>query len=329
MNDCNGGAGEEWESSKLVCTLCRDTREWHRAKKRFSYAELQIATNGFCPQNSMSDHGSKAYVGLLNDQRKILIRETPSVAMREDDFEREVGMLEGVRHPNVALLLGFCSEGSNRFLVYEYVCNASLNTHLSDRNEKLSWEIRINIAYGAAKGLEYLHEQGIYGSMRPSNILVTHDFQPMVSYYGVRNEYEALGEWSGQLPKRSAMKTFEHLAPEYGETGKEASKADVFSFGVVLLELITGRKTVQDTHGLSFLRWARPLLRHKKYTELTDPMLKDTPDVYQLYWLIRVADKCLSLDPKSRYSMNKVVKALSDVVNCCGVEEFSPTESEL
>lgn len=121
--------------------------------------------------------------------------------------------------------------------------------------------------------------------MRPGNILITHDFQPMVrvklvcimrilqksishiaiydlplhldqlSYYGFINQYEALGQSSGQLPKQSALKTFEHLAPEYHETGKELSKADVFSFGVVLLELITGRKTVEDTDGQSFLRW--------------------------------------------------------------------------
>lgn len=97
----------------------------------FTYAELQIATNGFCSQNLMSDHGSKTYLGLLNDQRKILIRETPSVTMGEEDYQREVRMLEGVRHSNVALLIGSCSEGPNRFLVYEYICNGSLNTHLS------------------------------------------------------------------------------------------------------------------------------------------------------------------------------------------------------
>ncbi|XP_042001835.1 probable serine/threonine-protein kinase PBL23 isoform X2 [Salvia splendens] len=317
---------EGWDSSHLLCCSCRNTRPWYRQKMNFTYAELQIATNGFCSQNLMSDHGSKAYLGMLNGQRKILIRETPSVTMGEEDYQREVRMLEGVRHSNVALLIGSCSGGPNRFLVYEYICNGSLNTHLSDENKKLTWEIRINIAYGAAKGLAYLHEEGIYGSMRPSNILVTHDFQPMLSYYGFMTEYETSGERSG---KRSAMKTFEHLAPEYDETGKEVSKADVFAFGVVLLELITGRKTIEDTDGQSYLRWARPLLRQKKYTELTDPTLKDSPDVYQLYWLVRMADKCLSLDPKSRYSMNKVVKALSDVINRCGVEEFSPTESEL
>ncbi|KAH6818660.1 hypothetical protein C2S51_002263 [Perilla frutescens var. frutescens] len=322
-------AWEEWESSHIICSSCRNRRPWHKLKKNFTYAELQIATNGFCQQNSMSDHGSKSYLGFLNDQRKILIRENPSVTTREEDFQREVRMLEGLRHSNVALLIGSCSQGSHRFLVYEYICNGSLYKHLSDRNRELTWEIRINIAHGAAKGLEYLHEQGIYGSMRSSNILITHDFHPLLSYYGLINQYEALGQSSGQLPKKSAMRTFEHLAPEYHETGKELSKADVFSFGVVLLELITGRKTIEDTDGQSFLRWARPLLRQKKYTELTDPVLKDSPDVYQLYWLVRVANKCLSLDPKSRYSMKKVVKALSDIINRSSVEEFSPTDSDL
>ncbi|EYU35692.1 hypothetical protein MIMGU_mgv1a025168mg, partial [Erythranthe guttata] len=171
----------------------------------------------------------------------------------------------------------------------------------------------VSIAYGAAKGLEYLHGERIYGSMRPCNVLLTHDFQPLISYYGLIsvNRYEALGQSS----ESSVIRTFEYLAPEYEETGIDLSKADVYSFGVVLLELITGRKTKEDTHGQSFLRWifirtnkssqARPLLREKKYSELIDPLVQDSVDVYQLYWLVRVADKCLSWDPKKRYSMRK------------------------
>lgn len=125
------GAWEEWGSNHFMCSFCRNRRPWHGPKKKFTYAELQLATNGFCPQNLMPDHGSKIYLGLLNDQRRILIRENPSVRIREDDFQKEVCLLEGIRHSNVALLIGSCSEGSQRFLVYEYICNSSLNKHLS------------------------------------------------------------------------------------------------------------------------------------------------------------------------------------------------------
>ncbi|KAK6147818.1 hypothetical protein DH2020_018730 [Rehmannia glutinosa] len=311
---------EQWSNAftNSTCSLCINRRPRIGLKKKFTYAELQLATNGFCQQNLMSDHGRKIYLGLLNDQRKTLIRENPSVTIKDEEFKREVQILEGIRHENVALLLGSCSEGPHRFLVYEYVCN--------DKSRKLTWERRINIAHGAAKGLEYLHGERIYGSMRPSNILITHDYRPLLSYYGLSaNQYEALG----QSCETTVLRTFEYLAPEYEETGIDLSKADVYSFGVVLLELITGRKTIEDTDGQSFLRWARPLLRQKKYMELIDPVIQDSVDLYQLYWLVRVADKCLSWDPKSRYSMKKVVTALSGITNRCGVEDFSPTESEL
>ncbi|KAI3444269.1 hypothetical protein Pfo_000934 [Paulownia fortunei] len=219
----------EYAKSFQATHVILHRRPWIGLKKKFTYAELQLATNGFCPQNLMSDHGRKIYLGLLNDQRKTLIRENPSGTIKEEEFKREVQILEAVRHENVALLLGSCSEGPHRFLVYEYVCNGSLNKHLSNKSRKLTWEKRISIAHGAAKGLEYLHGERIYGSMRPSNILITHDYQPL----------------------------------------------------------------------------ARPLLRQKKYMELIDPVVQDSVDLYQLYWLIRVADKCLSWDPKSRYSMKK------------------------
>ncbi|KAL0404756.1 UNVERIFIED_CONTAM: putative proline-rich receptor-like protein kinase PERK11 [Sesamum radiatum] len=339
--------------SNSTCSLCVNRRPRIGLKKKFTYAELQLATNGFCPQSLMSDHGRKIYLGLLNDQRKILIRESPSVTIKEEEFKREVKILERVRHEHVASLLGSCSEGPHRFLVYEYICNGSLNKHLSNKSRKLTWERRVSIAYGAAKGLEYLHRERIYGSMRPSNILITHDYQPLVriveyimtitqatnllcqlpfldldqlSYYGLNiNQYEALGQSSAT----TVLRTFEYLAPEYEETGIDLSKADVYSFGVVLVELITGRKTIQDTDGQSFLRWARPLLKKRKYMELIDPVVQDSVDLFQLYWLVRVADKCLSWDPRSRYSIKKVVTDLSCIITRSGVEDFSPTDSDL
>ncbi|KAL7138278.1 hypothetical protein ABFS83_10G152200 [Erythranthe nasuta] len=320
---------EEWTNAFInhTCSICMNRSPHTGPHKKFTYAELQLATNGFCAQNLMHDHGRKIYFGLLNDQRKVTIRKNPSCTIKDEDFKREIAILEGVKHENVAFFIGHCLDGPHVFLVYEYVCDGSLNKHLSEGSKKLTWDTRLSIAFGAAKGLEYLHGERIYGSMRPCNVLLTHDFQPLISYYGIVsvNRYEALGQSS----ESSVIRTFEYLAPEYEETGIDLSKADVYSFGVVLLELITGRKTKEDTHGQSFLRWARPLLREKKYSELIDPLVQDSVDVYQLYWLVRVADKCLSWDPKKRYSMRKVVTDLSDIINRCGVEDFSPTESEL
>ncbi|KAL2471119.1 Protein kinase protein with adenine nucleotide alpha hydrolase-like domain [Abeliophyllum distichum] len=139
--------------------------------------------------------------------------------------------------------------------------------------------------------------------MRPNNILVNHDYQPLLSYYGLaKNQYEALGQFSDAM----ALRPFEYLAPEYAQSGIDMSKADVYSFGTVLLELISGRKTLEDTKGQSFLRWARSILREKKYMELIDPSVQESVDLYQLFWMVRVAEQCLDWDPKLRMSMHEV-----------------------
>ncbi|KAF5941102.1 hypothetical protein HYC85_022269 [Camellia sinensis] len=102
------------------------------------------------------------------------------------------------------------------------------------------------------------------------------------------------------------MTTFEYLAPEFEEIGKDTAKADIYAFGVVLLQLITGRRTTQDTRGLSFMRWGRPLVEEKKYPELIDPMLIESHNLHQFYWMVHVVDKCIKWEPRRRPSIDKV-----------------------
>ncbi|XP_073016597.1 proline-rich receptor-like protein kinase PERK8 [Primulina eburnea] len=268
-----------------ACSLCIN-RTWIGQKRQFTCMELHSATKEFSQNNLLSDHGRKLYKGVLNDQSNVLIWEQPSVSIKEEEFEREVKSLGK----------------DNKGCWSMNVCNGSLNWHLSNKSRDLTWERRMSIARGAAKGLERLHRESIYGSVRPSNILLTHDYKALLSCYGLAmNKYKDLRQSSESL----VLKTFEHLAPEYGKSGIDLSKADVFSFGVVLLELITGRKSLEDTDGESFLRWGRPLLRQKKYKELIDPMLQDSVDVFQLYWMVHVIDKCLSWDPNNRHSIKR------------------------
>ncbi|XP_075512748.1 putative serine/threonine-protein kinase PBL7 [Primulina tabacum] len=197
------------------------------------------------------------------------------------------------------------------------VCNGSLNWHLSNKSRDLTWERRMTIACGAAKGLELLHRESIYGSMRPSNILLTHDYKTLRSCYGLAmNKYKDLRQYSESL----VLKTFEHLAPVYGKSGIDLIKADVFSFGVVLLELITGRKSLEDTDGESFWRWGRPLLRQKKYKELIDPMLQDSVDVFQLYWMVHVIDNALAGIPTIDIYLFAIWKSTTTVFISSGDE---------
>ncbi|KAL8133551.1 hypothetical protein AgCh_008859 [Apium graveolens] len=157
------------------------------------------------------------------------------------------------------------------------------SSHLANRSRELTWERRIKIAKGIAKGLQYLHTRSFYGSMRPNNVLLTHDYDPLLANFGLaRNQYEDLNQSS----ETRVLKTFEYLAPEYEDSGIDSSKTDVYSLGVVLLELITGRKTIEETKGKSFLRWARPLLKDKTYGELMDPVVLESHDLHQLFWMV-------------------------------------------
>nr|XP_027067885.1 interleukin-1 receptor-associated kinase 4-like [Coffea arabica] len=197
----------------------------------------------------------------------------------------------------------------------------------ADKSCELTWERRVKIALGAAKALEYLHSLKIYGIMRPSNILLTHDHQPLLVNFGLaKNQYES----SNQSYEARVLKTFEYMAPECEESGICKSKADVYSLGVVLLELVTGRKSIDETNGQSFLRWARPLLREKRFHELIDPALQDSHDLHQLYWMVssRILyfEKCKEAWKNSN---NQVVVALTCIIQGCIMEDLSPTESEL
>uniref|UniRef100_N1QX99 Serine/threonine-protein kinase PBS1 n=1 Tax=Aegilops tauschii TaxID=37682 RepID=N1QX99_AEGTA len=218
-------------------------------------------------------------------------------------------------HRNVVMLIGFCVEGKRRLLVYEYICNRSLDTHLYGRHkETLGWAARQKIAVGAARGLRYLHEECrvgciIHRDMRPNNILVTHDFEPLVGDFG-------LARWQpdGDMGVDTrVIGTFGYLAPEYAQSGQITEKADVYSFGVVLVELVTGRKAVDINRpkGQQFLtEWARPLLEEHAIDELIDPRLEDRFCENEVYCMLHAANLCIRRDPHSRPRMSHVLRIL-------------------
>nr|GMC84236.1 serine/threonine-protein kinase CDG1-like [Ipomoea batatas] len=304
-----------FESS--TCSLCNNRLLMTRPTVEFTYADLHLATSGFSPQNLLANHGSQIYIGALNDGHTAAVIKHPSANISENEFKSQTQMLGNVRHQNVAMLLGWCSEGQHRLLVYQYVCN--------DKSSSLSWERRMKIALGAAKGLQYLHIKNIYANMKPKNIMINHDHHPLLVNFGLaRNLYEGL-DYSYDS---RVIKTLEYIAPDYEENGADISKTDVYSFGVVLLELITGRKTLEETNGQSYLRWARPLLKKKMYPSLIDPALNGSHDLHQLYGMIRLAKKCVSLEAERRPSIDKVVMDLECIIHGCSLKDHSPTDSE-
>ncbi|CAN0843647.1 Proline-rich receptor-like protein kinase PERK8 [Linum grandiflorum] len=324
---------EEEAFRNSICSICKNERPRTEWKRDFTYSELHSATEGFSVKNFLSEGGfGSVYKGDINGM-KVAVKQHKSVSLQgEKEFKSEVMVLKRVRHENLVTLLGSCAEGSHRLLVYEYVCNGSLDQHLSKHTRKpLSWEMRMKIAIGAAKGLQYLHENNIiHRDMRPSNILITHDYESMLGDFGLARTQQEDQELSTET---NVVGTLGYLAPEYAEYGKVSTKTDVYSFGIVLLQLITGLKTTdKKLGGKSLVGWARPLLKEKNYPDLIDQRILDTHDVHQLFWMVRVAEKCLSKDPKKRLSMEKVVCALDHIIEsetgCSSIKDYSPVPSD-
>ncbi|KAK7271545.1 hypothetical protein RJT34_27522 [Clitoria ternatea] len=296
-----------------VCSVCSNMRPKFKWKKRdFTCAELHAATHGFSPKNFLSEGGFGAvYKGEICGKKIAVKQHVYASRKGEKEFKSEVDALSKARHENVVMLLGSCSEGNHRLLVYEYVCNGSLDQHLSQHSRKPpSWQDRVKVAVGTAKGLLYLHENNIiHRDMTPNNILVTHDYEVLLGDFGLaRTVSEGSSHWT------DCVGNLEYWAPEYAESGTVSTKTDVYSFGVVLLQLITGMRTTDKRvveKGL--VRWARPLLRQRKCQELIDGRMINSHDCHQLYWMSRLAESCLKKDPDNRLNMNIVVKALGQI----------------
>ncbi|KAK6271298.1 hypothetical protein POUND7_008396 [Theobroma cacao] len=318
-----------------ICLICQNRRPKIGWMRDFTYAELQAATDGFHARNFLSEGGfGSVYKGVINGLKIAVKQHKYNASLQgEKEFKSEVQVLRKARHENLVMLVGSCSEGNHRLLVYEFVCNGSLDLHLSKHTRRpLTLEKRVKIALGAARGLKYLHDNNIvHRDMRPNNILVTHDFEPLLGDFGLAKTQQEDSDQSSETVTR-VVGTLGYLAPEYAECGKVSTKTDVYSFGVVLLQLITGMKTTDKRlGGKSLVGWARPLLKDRNYPDLIDPRILESHDVHQLFWMVRVAEKCLSKDPQKRLSMDKVVYALNYIMDCdsvCGFRDFSPAESD-
>ncbi|KAG0519622.1 hypothetical protein BDA96_08G002600 [Sorghum bicolor] len=248
----------------------------------------------------------------------------------------EVLMLSMLHHPNLVSLVGYCAEGDQRLLVYEYMALGSLEDHLlllpadaddgSHQRQPLPWRTRMKIALGAAQGLEYLHENTvIYRDLKSSNILLDQDYSPKLSDFGLakllpapRTDYSSSSSRSSSSSSSKVMGTYGYCAPEYLRTGKLSVKSDVYSFGVLLLELITGRRAIDASRPdgeQSLVGWAARIFGDpKRFHELVDPrlvMAMRVPTTSELKQAVGVASMCLQEHYALRPVMTDVVVALS------------------
>ncbi|KAL4558293.1 hypothetical protein LXL04_036491 [Taraxacum kok-saghyz] len=309
-----------------------DNKEPNKAKVRtFTYAQLVTATNNFKGAYFLGEGGfGKVYKGKLEDSDQI-------VAIKQLDLDGSQGIREFVvevltlsmaEHPNLVKLIGYCAEAKQRLLVYEFMPFGSLEDHLHGlrlNKKPLDWNARMKIAAGAARGLEYLHDQMnpavIYRDLKCSNILLNREYHAKLSDFGLA-KVGPLGDKTHVSTR--VMGTYGYCAPDYAMTGQLTFKSDIYSFGVVLLELITGRRPIDDTKPASeqnLVTWARPLFKdRKKFYKMADPELEGKYPVRGLYQALAIAAMCLQEQPNMRPLVADVVTAL----NYLATQKYDP-----
>ncbi|KAJ4981341.1 hypothetical protein NE237_032178 [Protea cynaroides] len=282
----------------------------------FSYAELRIATEDFNPANKLGEGGfGPVYKGMLPDGRVVAVKQL-SVASHQgkSQFISEIATISAVQHRNLVKLYGCCIEGDRRLLVYEYHENKSLDQALFGRSgSHLNWPTRYNICLGTARGLAYLHEESkpriVHRDVKASNILLDTDLNPKISDFGLAKLYD---DKKTHISTRVAG-TIGYLAPEYAMRGHLTEKVDVFGFGVVALEIISGRlNSDTDVNGdkVYLLEWAWDLHERNCELELVDPSLSEYNSM-EAKRLIGVVLLCTQASPSLRPAMSRVVAMLS------------------
>ncbi|XP_020416821.1 probable LRR receptor-like serine/threonine-protein kinase At1g56130 isoform X2 [Prunus persica] len=282
----------------------------------FSYAELRAATEDFNPSNKLGEGGyGPVYKGTLSDGRVVAVKQL-SVASHQgkSQFVTEIATISTVQHRNLVKLYGCCIEGSHRILVYEYLENKSLDQALFGRNDlHLDWPTRFNILLGTARGLAYLHEESkpriVHRDVKASNILLDAELSPKISDFGWAKLYD---DKKTHMSTRVAG-TIGYLAPEYAMRGRLTEKADVFGFGVVALEILSGRPNSDDNldpEKIYLLEWAWTLHENDQSLGLVDPRLIEF-DENDATRLIKAALLCTQASPMMRPSMSRVVTILS------------------
>ncbi|CAN1237703.1 Serine/threonine-protein kinase PBL27 [Linum grandiflorum] len=292
------------------------------AANTFTFRELAAATKNFRADCLLGEGGfGRVYKGRLDSTDQVVaIKQLDRNGLQGNrEFLVEVLMLSLLHHPNLVNLIGYCADGDQRLLVYEYMPLGSLEDHLHDLpldKRPLDWNTRMKIAAGAAKGLEHLHDKArppvIYRDLKCSNILLDEGFEPKLSDFGLA-KLGPVGDKTHVSTR--VMGTYGYCAPEYAMTGQLTLKSDVYSFGVVLLEMITGRKAIDNSRAAgerNLVAWARPLFKdRRKFGQMADPLLQGHYPVRGLYQALAVAAMCVQEQPNMRPLIADVVTALT------------------
>uniref|UniRef100_J3MGF4 Protein kinase domain-containing protein n=1 Tax=Oryza brachyantha TaxID=4533 RepID=J3MGF4_ORYBR len=323
VSSCCGSA-EKVEQGCVSASMSSST--W----RMFSYKELHAATNGFSEENKLGEGGfGSVYWGKTSDGLQIAVKKLKATnnSKAEMEFAVEVEVLARVRHKNLLGLRGYCAgagagAAEQRMIVYDYMPNLSLLSHLHGQfaaDVQLDWRRRMDVAVGSAEGLVYLHHEVaphiIHRDIKASNVLLDSDFAPLVADFGFA---KLVPEGVSHMTTR-VKGTLGYLAPEYAMWGKVSESCDVYSFGVLLLELASARRPLEKLPGgvkREIVQWAAPLAERRKWDRLADPRR-----------VVEAAALCVQGEPDRRPDMRVVVSILrgdADAAAGAGTKKDQP-----
>ncbi|KAB2597436.1 LRR receptor-like serine/threonine-protein kinase [Pyrus ussuriensis x Pyrus communis] len=289
--------------------------------RRFLWRELQLATDNFSETNVLGQGGfGKVYKGVLSDNTKVAVKRLTDYESPGGDaaFQREVEMISVAVHRNLLRLIGFCTTPTERLLVYPFMQNLSVAYRLREikpGEPVLDWSTRKQVALGTARGLEYLHEHCnpkiIHRDVKAANVLLDEDFEAVVGDFGLAK----LVDVRRTNVTTQVRGTMGHIAPEYLSTGKSSERTDVFGYGIMLLELVTGQRAIdfsrlEEEDDVLLLDHVKKLEREKRLDAIVDSNLNDGYNIQEVEMMIKVALLCTQGSPEERPLMSEVVRML-------------------
>ncbi|XP_071697452.1 G-type lectin S-receptor-like serine/threonine-protein kinase At4g27290 [Rutidosis leptorrhynchoides] len=286
----------------------------------FSLSQLVVATDNFSFRNKLGEGGfGPVYKGFLEDGQEIAVKRLSTNSTQGvEEFKNEVLFISKLQHRNLVRTIGFCVEGQERMLIYEYMPNKGLDLFIFDEStesERLNWSQRYYIINGIARGLLYLHQDSrlriIHRDLKAANILLDHDMNPKISDFGLARSF---GGNETETNTKRVVGTYGYMSPEYAGDGIFSVKSDVFSFGVLVLEIVSGKKNrgfIHADHCHNLLGHAWRLQKEGKSLELVDASLFETDDIHQVVLAIHVGLLCVQRNPGDRPNMSTVVMMLS------------------
>ncbi|KAL6351503.1 hypothetical protein AAG906_040857 [Vitis piasezkii] len=320
----NGGGSETYSHASSGPS---DIQMIEAGSMVISIQVLRNVTNNFSEENVLGRGGfGTVYKGELHDGTKIAVKRMESGVVSEKgltEFKSEIAVLTKVRHRHLVALLGYCLDGNERLLVYEYMPQGTLSRHLFNWKEEglkpLEWMKRLSIALDVARGVEYLHglahQSFIHRDLKPSNILLGDDMRAKVADFGL---VRLAPEGKASIETRLAG-TFGYLAPEYAVTGRVTTKVDVFSFGVILMEIISGRRALDETQpeeSMHLVTWFRRMQINKEsFQKSIDQTIDlDEETLASISTVAELAGHCCAREPYQRPDMSHAVNVLSSLV---------------